>query len=82
MGELGLVMPPTTHAAGRCALCLGAFRVGDTYMTIWPKAKAAFAIQVHPGCRAQLDEGDLTKIFDALARGLAGPVRVLFGGVR
>ena len=76
---VGLVMPPTTHVSGRCALCLERFRVGEGYTTIWPKDGLPLAIQVHAGCRAELDPGDLVRIFDALARGLAVPIGVLFG---
>jgi hypothetical protein len=34
---------------------------------------------VHQGCFAQLDEGDLTRIFRALYRQLALPIVVLSG---
>lgn len=88
MSELGLVVPPATHAGGRCALCLDAFRMGDTYTTIWRKDRprassrpsfAGFALLLHPGCRAELAEGDLGRLFAALERGLALPLAVLFG---
>jgi hypothetical protein len=85
-GDLELILPPATLASGRCALCWEAFRIGDIYTTIWPKAAPRgavdVAITVHPGCRAQLDEGDLGRIFEALARGLAVPLAVLSGSAR
>jgi hypothetical protein len=35
------------------------------------------ALTMHAGCRAQLDPGDLGKLFDGLERGLALPLAVL-----
>ena len=78
MADDSLVIPPSTYSSGRCALCWETFVLGDTYKTIWPKG-GKLAIQVHPGCYRQLDRGDLGRIFGALERQLALPVRVLFG---
>lgn len=73
-------MPPTFGP--RCGLCWEAFRVGDAYKSIWPKQRTrrvSLGISVHPGCFAQLDRGDLGRIFAALERRLALPIAVLNG---
>ena len=65
-----------------CALCWERFKVGDTYRSIWPKRPASavdLGISVHPACGAQLDDGDLTRIFSALERKLEVPIAVLNG---
>jgi len=75
-----IVVPPTFGV--RCALCWDGFRVGDVYRSIWPKVAdgaIGLGISVHPGCAAQLDLGDLTRIFTALHRRLAVPIAVLNG---
>jgi hypothetical protein len=74
-----MIVPPTFGP--RCALCWEAFRVGDGYRSIWPKGAAgvALGISVHPNCAAQLEPGDLTRIFAGLRRRLALPIAVLNG---
>jgi hypothetical protein len=72
-----LVFPGSTLCAGRCALCWEAFRIGDAFTTVWPRRGARLALTMHAGCRAQLDPGDLGKLFDGLERGLALPLAVL-----
>jgi hypothetical protein len=69
-----LLVPGSTLCAGRCALCWEAFRLGDSFSTVWPKRGPRLALTLHPACRAQLDPGDLGKLFDSLARGLALPL--------
>ena len=79
-----LVIPPAFGA--RCALCWEVFRLGDSFKSVWPKGERGesalgglFGISVHAGCFAQLEEGDLTRIFAALRRRLTLPIAVLRG---
>lgn len=76
----GLIVPPVTLASGRCALCWESFRVGDQYATLWPKAGGTFALNVHQGCRAQLDAGDVTLLFAAMESRLKVAIAALKQG--
>jgi hypothetical protein len=79
-GAEGLITTPTFGPV--CALCFGAFKIGDTYRSIWRKdggMGVKLGISVHPGCAAQLDPGDLGRIFGALEGGLAMPIGVIKG---
>lgn len=86
-GQEQLITAPTFGP--RCALCWERFKVGDTYRSIWPQRPAGggrrpppavdLGISVHPACGAQLDDGDLTRIFAAIERQLALPIAVLNG---
>lgn len=73
----GLVLPPSTLCAGRCALCWESFRVGEAYTTVWPRAGVRLALTLHPACRAQLVPGDLGRLFRALEQRAALPLAVL-----
>jgi hypothetical protein len=75
--ELGLVLPPSTLCAGRCALCWESFRVGQAYTTVWPRSGVRLALTLHPACRAQLVPGDLGRLFRALEQRTALPLAVL-----
>ena len=44
-----------------------------------PPPAVDLGISVHPACGAQLDDGDLTRIFAAIERQLALPIAVLNG---
>src|SRR5437899_2336700 len=74
-----LTAKPTLN--GTCALCEVPFRVGDAYVAIWQRRPRGVAVllgvTVHRACYGQLDLGDLGRIFRALERGLAVPLRVL-----
>ena len=75
-----LVVAPTFGP--RCALCWERFHFGEAYRSIWPKVPGGavtLGISVHPSCAAELDSGDLHKIFEALRKRLAAPIAVLNG---
>jgi hypothetical protein len=74
------VVPPVHH--GRCALCGVSFLVGDQYKAVWMPGRfglPGLGLNVHQTCYGQLAPGDVARIFAALERGLALPLRVLAG---
>ena len=76
-----LVVAPTW---GRiCGLCWLRFRDGDAYKSVWRggsrPGERVLGFNVHQACFAQLDPGDLTRLFYALERRLALPIAVLNG---
>jgi hypothetical protein len=79
--DLTGVTTPKPSLNGTCALCEVPFRVGDQYVAVWQRKPVRTAvllgITVHRACYGQLDLGDLGRIFRALERGLAVPLRVL-----
>jgi hypothetical protein len=81
----GLVVPGSTLASGRCALCEFAFLIGDQITTVWPARRRVGeispALVVHRACFQQLDAGDLARIYTGLRQLLAGPLSVVRRGL-